>query len=227
MIHHLAYSRIALTAMFLVVGVARGDEAAERGYRLLTETPLLTSDFSQQVFDEVWRSWPESLRREAEKATPEERRRMAFERYGLTTRPQLTSQPIPSQPDIPGKPLQYVVDAEGNWTMNCFSCHGGSVYGTVTPGAPNNRFALQTLTEEIRATKFRLGKPLSRMDVGSLVVPLGTTHGTTNAVVFGMGLMRYRDSQLNLDRRTASILRASRYGRASVVAFSQATLHLH
>ena len=73
----------------------------ERGYRLLTETPLLTSDFSQQVFDEVWRSWPRSLRSEAEKASPEERRRMAFERYGLThARPMI---------DI-GKPLQYVVD---------------------------------------------------------------------------------------------------------------------
>ena len=34
--------------------------------------------------------------------------------------------------------------------MNCFSCHGGSVYGVPTPGAPNNRFALQTLTEETR-----------------------------------------------------------------------------
>ncbi len=167
---------------------AHAEDAALRGFRLLTESPLLSSDFSQQVFDQVWRCWPEPLRSQAEKASPEQRREMTFERYGLTT--------IPG--DNSGKPLQYVVDAEGNWTMNCFSCHGGSVYGVSTPGAPNNRFALQTMTEEIRATKFRLGKPLSRMDVGALVVPLGTTHGTTNAVVFGQGLMSHRDEQLNL-----------------------------
>jgi mono/diheme cytochrome c family protein len=140
------------------------------------------------VFDEVWQSWPAPLRDQAEKATLQERRSLAFERYGLTPRPG----------DDSGKPLQYVVDENGEWTMNCFSCHGGSVYGTITPGAPNNRFALQTMTEELRATKFRLGKPLSRMDVGAMVIPLGTTHGTTNAVVFGVGLMSQRDEQLNL-----------------------------
>jgi hypothetical protein len=136
--------RLALAAICVAVwGNARADEAADRGYRVLTQLPLLTSDFSQQVFDEVWQSWPEPLRRDAEKASTDERRRMAFERYGLTTRPG----------DNSGKPLQYVVDVEGNWTMNCFSCHSGSVDGVTTPGAPNNRFALQTLTEEIRATK--------------------------------------------------------------------------
>ena len=162
-------------------------ESIRRGYQLLTEQALLPSDFSQQAFDQVWQSWPEPLRSRAAKMSAEQRREVAFRRYGLTTRPN----------DDSGKPLQYVVK-DGAWTMNCFSCHGGSVYGTVTPGAPNNGFALQTLTEEIRRTKLRIGEPLSRMDLGSLVIPLGTTNGTTNAVVFGQGLMNYRDSQLNV-----------------------------
>ena len=50
--------------------------------------------------------------------------------------------------------------------MNCFTCHGGTIYGNPYPGAPNNKIALQTLTEEIRATKFRVGAALSRMDLG-------------------------------------------------------------
>lgn len=181
-----------LLAAFALVALASDaladDEAAMRGYRVLTEMAVLPADFSQDVFDEVWRSWPEPLRSEAESASLADRRGMAFERYGLTTRPG----------DRSGKPLQYVVGKDGAWTMNCFACHGGSVYGATTPGAPNNRFALQTLTEEIRATKFRLGQPLTRMDLGSLVIPLGTTHGTTNAVVFGIGLMHHRDKDLNL-----------------------------
>lgn len=168
------------------IGAEDGDSA--RGYRLLTEVPYLPADFSQRVFDEVWQSWPKPLRAEAESATPQQRRQMAFERYGLTTRPG----------DDSGNPLQYVIGDDGTWTMNCFSCHGGSVYGTPYPGAPNNRFALQTMTEELRRTKFRIGDPLTRMDVGSVVIPLGTTNGTTNAVVFGQGLMQARDEQLNL-----------------------------
>lgn len=196
-----AIFRCTLLAFLLIPVEGSGEDAAkaiessttnrpsaEDGYRFLTETPVLTSDFNQEVFDEVWQSWPEPLRTKAKNATLSERRRMAFERYGLTTRPE----------DSSGKPLQYVVDGKGNWTMNCFSCHGGSVYGTPTPGAPNNRFALQTMTEELRSTKFRLGRALSRMEIASAIVPLGTTHGTTNAVVFGMGLLRYRDDDLNV-----------------------------
>ncbi|GAA4449651.1 hypothetical protein [Novipirellula rosea] len=177
----------------VVAAAANADDtnAVARGYRLLTETPLLPSDFHQRVVDDVWQSWPEPLRSKAEKATPEQRRKMTFSRYGLTTRPG----------DDSGKPLQYVVGDDGQWTMNCFSCHGGSVYGKPTPGAPNNRFALQTMTEEVRRTKFRIGEPMSRMDLGSLFIPLGTTHGTTNAVVFGMGLMHQRDEQLNVVNR--------------------------
>lgn len=172
-------------------GLVRAESSSERGYRLLTETPFLPPDFSEQVFEEVWTAWPEPLRSEAEVAAPERRRQMAFERYGLTVRPD----------DDSSRPLQYVVGDDGSWTMSCFACHGGSVDGVPTPGAPNNRFALQTLTEELRRTKLRLGKPMTRMDLGSLVIPLGTTHGTTNAVVFGQGLMHHRDSALNVVNR--------------------------
>jgi cytochrome c553 len=165
----------------------KGDPA--RGYQLLVNQPFLTHDFHQSEFDDVWRSWPTSLRETAEISTSDQRREIAFARYGLTVRP---------GDEASRKPLQYVVDSHERWTMNCFSCHGGSVYGVPTPGAPNNRFALQTMTEDIRATKFRIGNALSRMDLGSLVIPLGTTVGTTNAVVFGMALMQFRDDDLNV-----------------------------
>ncbi|MCA9137130.1 MAG: cytochrome c [Planctomycetales bacterium] len=167
-------------------------DSALRGYRFLTETSVLPSDFHQSTFDSLWSVWPEPLRSEAEKASPDQRRQMAFERYGLTKRPN----------DPSDKPLQYVVDTSGDWTMNCFSCHGGSVYGKPTPGAPNNRFALQTLTEEIGKAKLRQGLLPGRMELGAMFVPLGTTNGTTNAVVFGMGLMNGRDEKLNLVVRT-------------------------
>ena len=74
--------------------------SAERGYALLVDKPYLPPDFDQETFDAVWKQWPEPLRSQAEKATADERRQMAFERYGLTPRP-----------DDPAKPLQYVVDS--------------------------------------------------------------------------------------------------------------------
>ena len=168
--------------------VSKGaDSAEERGYKILTESPVLSSDFNEQTFVQIWRSWPKELQLATKDLSQQQRRMIAFERYGLTTRPD----------DNSNQPLQYVVSEDGKWTMNCFACHGGLVNGKPFPGAPNNKIGLQTLTEEIRETKFRVGAALSRMDIGALLIPLGTTHGTTNAVVFGMGLMNQRDTELN------------------------------
>src|SRR5215213_9184080 len=165
-----------------------GETPAQRGFRLLTTKPYLPPDFGEEVFNELWRTWEEPLRSQAEKATPEERRAMAFARYGLTTRPGDTS----------CKPLQYVVDERGNWFMSCLACHQGKVAGRVIPGVPNSLFALETLTEEVRETKMRLKKPLGHMEIGSMFMPLGGSIGTTNAVMFGVALMARRDADLNI-----------------------------
>jgi mono/diheme cytochrome c family protein len=185
-------SRLAILGLALLcAATVRAAEPthspAERGYRFLTQKSYLPLDFDQDTIDNVWKTWPDPLRAEAEKATPEERRRMTFNRYGLT--PRL---------DDPTKPLQYVVDERGVWTMNCFACHGGQILGKTVPGLPNSRYALETLTDETRESKLLNRKPLGRMDVGFLVMPLGTTNGTTNAVMFGVALMHFRDADLNI-----------------------------
>lgn len=163
-------------------------EAADRGFRFLTETPLIPPDFLDSTFQDVWQQWPDRLRQEAQTRDPKQRRIMAFRRYGLTPRPGHAA----------GKPLQYAIDSRGGWCMNCFTCHGGTVYGNPMPGAPNNRIALQSLVEETLLTKTQQGLPPSRMDLGAIAIPLGTSNGTTNAVVFGMGLMHNRDERLNV-----------------------------
>ena len=162
--------------------------SAARGYQLLTQKAYLPADFDQEVFEELWKSWEEPLRSQAEKASVDERRKLAFSRYGLTQ--------LPSAP--PGTPTQYVVDGKGNWSMNCLACHQGKVAGRAIPGVPNSLFALETLTEDVRATKLRMGKELTRMDLGSLLMPLGTTNGSTNAVMFGVVLLSFRDHELNV-----------------------------
>ena len=49
--------------------------------------------------------------------------------------------------------------------------------------------------------KVQQRKPFGHMDMGSLFLPLGTTNGTTNAVMFGVALMRHRDPDLSIVQR--------------------------
>jgi hypothetical protein len=73
--------------------------------------------------------------------------------------------------------------------------------GKSYPGAPNNRFAFELLAREMRTSKLLRGIPPNQFDVGSMLMPLGKTRGTTNAIMFGVGLMHYRDEDLNLKRK--------------------------
>jgi hypothetical protein len=168
--------------------LAARDDApdAARGLELLLNRAYVESAFDQEAFDEAWRGWEEPARSRAAAASAGERRDMAYARYGLIERPG----------DPQHRPLQFVVDDQGQWTINCLACHQGHVAGKVVWGVPNAQFAMETLVSEVRAAKLRLGKPLSSLDRGSLVVPLGSTVGTTNAVAFGVALLHYRDKDL-------------------------------
>ncbi|MEB3222466.1 MAG: hypothetical protein VKS61_10345, partial [Candidatus Sericytochromatia bacterium] len=90
--------------------------SAERGYRWLTSKAYVPSSIRQADVDQLWQAWPEALKAEAGQATPERRRELTWARYGIT--------PRPGEPD---KPLQYVVDEQGRWSMSCLACHGGQV----------------------------------------------------------------------------------------------------
>ena len=180
---------VIVAAFACLIPDARAGEIG-RGHELLLTRGYLPPDFDQEVFDALWTIWEEPLRSRAEAAAVDERRRMAMERYGL----------LP-HPDDPSRSVQYVVGADGSWTMSCLACHQGQVGGRLIPGVPNSNYALETLTEEVRLLKVKQRKPLGHMDMGSLLLPLGTTNGTTNAVIFGVALMRHRDAALNIVQR--------------------------
>ncbi len=175
-----------------LTAVGAEQAAAERGYRVLTTKPFLSPDFDQDVFDHLWEVWPEPLRAAAEAATPAERRKMAFSRYGLME--------PPGEKGGVGPGLGYVATEKG-WVMNCLTCHGGKVAGRVVPGLPNSHYALETLTEDVRATKLMRAKPLSHLDLAQLKMPLGTSVGTTNSVMFGVALGALRNPDMSVDRK--------------------------
>ena len=183
-------SRAGSLLAALVAAVALPAFSADRGWDHLRTRAYLPPDFDAEVFAALPTVWEEPLASRAAAAPPEERRRMAMERYGLTP-----------DPGDPSKPLQYVVGPDGSWTMSCLACHQGQVAGRAIPGLPNSNYALETLTEDVRLVKVKQRKPFGHMDMGSLLLPLGTTNGTSNAVMFGVALMRHRDADLAIVHR--------------------------
>ena len=167
--------------------------SAARGYEVLRTHQFLPPDLDEAVFASLWTVWPEPERSAAEKADAATRRKLTFSYYGLVAAPEDTEGTKPA--------LGYVDDGRGNWVMNCLACHGGKVAGQVIPGLPNSHFALQTLTEDVRLVKLTQGKKLSHLDLATLQLPLSTTNGTTNAVVFGIVLGTYRNPDMTVDTK--------------------------
>ena len=167
--------------------------APERGYRFITEKAYVPSGFDEATFEKLWTVWEEPARSCAEKASPAERRRLEFERYGLTPRPGTDG-----ACDASSKPLQYVVGEDGAWSISCFACHAGQVAGRVVPGLGNAHLALQDLVDDVAAVS-AAERRIPDMGAALLrAIPFGETHGTTNAVMFSVALLAFRDKDLAL-----------------------------
>ncbi len=182
---------IGLCATAATAAASDRPPSADRGYESLRTHQYLPPDFDDEVFASLWTTWPEPDRTEADRANPAARRKLTFSYYGLT--------PDTDDTDGTKTALGYIADGKGNWVMNCLACHGGKVAGQIIPGLPNSHTALQTLTEDVRKVKLAQGKKLSHLDLATLQLPLNTTNGTTNAVVFGIVLGTYRNPDMTVD----------------------------
>ena len=176
--------RESLVEQYQLLWSSMSDDA-KAGYHNLVNNVYLPADFDEDVLNELDKTkhnWDL-----VDAPLGDNLRENTWLSYGLAPRP-----------DDPKRPLQYVVTNEKEYVMNCFACHGGNLYGTTYPGAANTTYALETLIEQVRRIKVSLNKPLTHMDVGSVFMPLGKTVGSSNAVMFGVALMNYRDSDLNV-----------------------------
>jgi cytochrome c5 len=186
-----------LTVLLIVTAIphlsAGEPTPAERGYKVLRTKQFLPPDFDQQTFDALWKVWPEPLRSQAKQATPAQRRKLTFSHYGLME--------PPGDQAGQGPAIGYVSDGKQGWVMSCLACHAGKVAGKMIPGLGNSHYALQTLTEDVRLTKLSMFKRPSHLDLAALKLPLSTTNGTTNSVVFGVVLGALRDADMNVNRK--------------------------
>ena len=167
------------------------ETAVQRGQWYLQHKAYLPPDIDQALFDSLWRIWPEPLHSQAEAVSLEERRRMAFSRYGLMEHPDR---------GVNGPPLGYVPVEEGGWVMNCLACHAGKVGGETIVGLPNSHTALQTFAEDSIKLKLLRFQPLAHLEKGMMAgIPLSFTNGSTNAVVFGIVLGALRNPDMSVD----------------------------
>lgn len=189
----LALRGITMSALFVwffaCPGILRS--ASEDGYAILRTHAYLPPDFDEETFSALWTVWPEPERSHAEAATPQERRKLALSYYGLMR--------DPADVDGTQPALGYLSNGKSGWVMTCLACHGGKVEGKVIPGLPNSHYALQTLTEDVRLVKLQQRKPLAHMDLAIANIPLNVTNGTTNSVIFGVLLGRYRNPDMSVD----------------------------
>lgn len=196
---HPIFSRLCsfpLLAAILMTGLtaAQADDAplppdaAKRGFDVLIHKPMTTVALKTADLDTLWTVWEPEPRALAEKASPEERRRLTFERYGF----------IPRNFDSSGLPLGYTEDGKGNLVSNCLSCHGGKIEGKPMPGAGNAFQDLAAIDEDTQLLRaVAAGKDLeeTRKNLHSPFV-LNHARGGTNAFTFSVALGTMRDTEM-------------------------------
>lgn len=201
---------LSLLALALPVGVVRAEgdrvasvasapmsDGARKGFELLTTKPFTRGVFDAAEIEELWRIWEPEAYAKAESATPEERRKMTWNRYGLIER----------DFDKTGIPIGYVFDeSNGKLSGNCFSCHAGRVAGKTIPGTGNAYQDLSTFSEDVGALRrLKRDEALARGEEykGGRPNPnpgfvLNFSRGYSNAFGLSVVLTSFRDIDMNM-----------------------------
>ena len=153
-------------------------EGAKRGWEALTHMTYQLSTLNKAILENLWRTWEPEYREQARKASPEERRRMTFDRYGFVEAPY----------DNHGAPLGYSVGSNGGYHFQCLLCHAGKVMGKPYIGAPNRDIDFVTLFEDMAKIT-----PLPN----SVFEWAGYSKGTVNSTDFVAANLEFRDFDMN------------------------------
>ena len=162
--------RLIIIALFAVFGAIESSSflgsaqstPEQRGLRNLTHNAYGFPTLNEKFIERLPNVWEEEWKAKIDPRDPDSVRRVAFERYGLSTAP------WPNQ----GAPMQFVPTQFG-WVQTCMLCHGGRLPGTGESmiGAPNSELDMQTMYEDL--TKLTGMK-------GPFQMLFGMTRGRTN-----------------------------------------------
>jgi mono/diheme cytochrome c family protein len=120
-------------------------EKAKRGYLFLQQLPLGPEFLKLSDLENLYKAWDGDDAEKAKTASPEERRKLAYARYGFVDAPYKNY----------GLPMGLVHNPNTHGVhINCLLCHSGSIRGKIIPGLPNQRLDLATLAEDIAVLGF-------------------------------------------------------------------------
>jgi len=166
----------------------------QKGFEILLNEPMAQAILKVDDIDRLWKIWEPEEKAKAEAASPEERVKMTFKRYGWAERPE------------GGKiPLDYTPDGKGSLVTNCFSCHGGKVAGKTIPGAGNTHVDLTGIaTDVMRLRSLDGGRSYEQTQemkdvIAPFKTPLNYHKGVTNAVIFAPMFAALRNPELAKD----------------------------
>ena len=169
--------------------VATGADA-EQGYQYLLTRPYDAPTMTETMLWDVWKVWPEPARTEAEHASPVERRRMIFSRYGLVEE---------QGRDLP---VSVVRTPGGGLAENCLVCHAGKVAGRYIPGLGNSNYTGDALASDVallmRRENLTLPPGALAWPPGFPVPPFVDAVGVNNAFAGSTVSLAMRDKDLNL-----------------------------
>ncbi len=176
----------------------KGLSLEQRGYWTLLNKPLEANLLTEVEYDSLWKVWPEPLRAKAEKASPQERREMALERFGFQDSPDRPAGSIPQQ---------FTSDGKGGLTINCLACHGGKVAGKVVIGLGNSHFNEATFEEDMVKLFAQTGRKVQPLPRLMPAVPLPPVRGVNNAFGTALAFLSMRDHDLELtpDKRQFAV----------------------
>lgn len=193
----------ALTIIaFLLWGLNSGSAFADPveqtpGFRHLTTKGYLHAVFGRISRDEWFRLdhiWPAASRARLSR-DPHSRADIILDRYGLPPAP------YPNR----GLPMGFSDLGRGQISVNCLSCHGGTVLGQPTFGAPNQRLDVMTYISDLsrlQAAEPRPGDLLGHIgrlasSLGGLgCLPLNQSRGVTNAFCLSAYALSLRDNDM-------------------------------
>jgi mono/diheme cytochrome c family protein len=112
----------------------------KQGYEFVRKLPLGRELLPFSDFDKLYLAWDGDDGKKAKNAPAEQRRKLAYARYGFIKAPYENN----------GLPMGLVYDQGSKGVhFNCLLCHSGAIRGMTVPGLPNQRLDLATFAEDV------------------------------------------------------------------------------
>ncbi len=156
------------------------DTAAERGKKALERRNFNPPGWTYGAFDKTWKFWGKGL-----KEQPKDYAKHFMLRYGMHPAPFDNGKYPMGLREARG----FVGDFSGKGlTTDCLLCHGSSIFGNSYVGLGNSSLDIQAYFEEMN---------LASGGKGKFPITFSNTRGTTEAGMFAIFLLSYRQPNLN------------------------------